>query len=142
MLIDPHAVVLCLASLPGEVDWADLFQYSSWSSCLVIGIFYSLLLLFDEIPKAKRVIFSKQNRMNLTQILLIHISFLALLFLPLRASPHVARYLPPWITNVYGLGEGSMSIANLLFLIWALLLGACERIWLLSGVTESESDEK
>jgi uncharacterized protein with PQ loop repeat len=142
MFIDLHAVLLCFEGLPGEVDWADLLQYSSWSGYLVIGILYSLLLFFGEIPKAKRAIFSKQNKMNLTQILLIHISFLALLFLAFRVSSHVVRYLPPWITNAYDLGEGKMSIANLLFLIGALLLGACERIWLLSGVTESESVEK
>jgi hypothetical protein len=98
-----------------------------------------MFIFFDEIPREKREIFSKQNKMSVTQILLIHFSFVALLFLVLQAWSHALLYLPSWLTDVHDLGEGYTSIADLLFFIGALLLIAGEKAWLTRGISESEN---
>jgi hypothetical protein len=98
--------------------------------------------VFDEVPKEKREIFTKLNKMSLTQVLLIHISFVALLFLGLRVSSHLVPYLPPWMTNVHDFGDAYTSGADLLVFFGVLLLFVCEKIWLQSGMTESESPQE
>jgi hypothetical protein len=48
------------------------------------------------------------------------------------------RYLPFWMTDEFDLGEGNMSIAEIISLIGALALLAYEHQWLI--ITEDESE--
>jgi hypothetical protein len=101
-----------------------------------------MVIFFDEIPEAKREIFSQRNKMSLTQILLIHISFLALLFLALGSYSHILHFLPASITNSHDLGDAYTSVADLIFFFGAILLLAWEKAWLSSRMTQSENAEK
>jgi hypothetical protein len=127
------------AFFPHVVDPDKQLQYSSWWGCLLIGFFYSMFIFFEEIPE-DRTIFSERNQRSPTQILLIHISFLAVLFCVLRACAHFAGYLPIWITDGYDMGEGSLSVANVLFFIGGAVLAAYEKHVLFLEITESQSE--
>jgi hypothetical protein len=142
MMIAPHVVHSSFASLAQVLYPEERLFPLSWSTYLGFGIFYSVLMFFDEIPREKREIFSKRNKMSLTQVLLIHISFLALLFLGLRVSSRLVPYLPPWMANVHDLGDAYTSGADLIVFFGVLLLFVCEKIWLQSGTTESESPQE
>ena len=134
------SIELYPAFFPHVVDPLEQLQFSSWPSCLLIGIFYSMFIFFEEIPPEDRTIFSERNKRSPTQILLIHISFLAFLFCVLRACAHFAGYLPHWITDGYDLGEGPLSVANVLFFIVGAALAAYEKHVLFLEIRKSQSE--
>jgi len=115
-------------------------QWFSWWGCLFIGFLYSALVFQSEIPEDRPSIFSKQNKRSPTQILLIHSSFLVLLFLVMGTFAHIAGYLPHWLTDGYEMGEGPLSVANVLFFIGAALLATYEKHVLFPRTTESQTD--
>ncbi len=125
------------AFFPKVVDPNMQFQFSSWRGCLLIGLLYSAFIFFEEIPE-DWTIFSERNKRSSTQILLIHISFLAFLFCVLRARAHFAGYLPHWITDGYDMGEGPLSVANVLFFIGGAMLAVYEKHVLFDEITESQ----
>jgi hypothetical protein len=127
------------AFFPHAVGPDEGVQFSSWWGCLLIGIFYSLFVFLEE-SSEDRTIFSERNKRSPTQILLIHISFLALLFCVLGACAHYAGYLPHWITDRYDMGEGPLSVANVLFFIGGAVLAVYERQVLFLEITESQSE--
>lgn len=139
MMIELLAALTCLASFSHAMDQDERLQYFSWSGYLIVGIVYSFFLFFDEVPKDNRVIFSKRNKRSLTQILTIHAAFVVLLLCALRTCSYVVRYLPFWMTHEIDLGEGYVSIADLIFGIGALALFAYERQWLVVAMDGSES---
>jgi hypothetical protein len=98
MSIELH-IAAAFANLAPIIDPEEGLQYPSWLGYAVMVFFYNVVVFFDEIPKNRRVIFSKQNLRSPTEILLIHISLLAVLLCALQAGPHVARYLPHWMTS-------------------------------------------
>jgi hypothetical protein len=117
---------------------AEQVEYFSWWGYLFIGFLYSTFVFSKEVPEDRPSIFSMQNKRSPVQILLMHSSFLALLYLVARMFAHIAGYLPHWITNEYDMGEGSLSVADVLFFIGAALLAAYEKHVLFPGTTESQ----
>lgn len=118
---------------------SEQLLYSSWWTYLIVGFLYSVLVFSNEIPEDRPSIFSKQSERSPTQILLIHGSFLALLFLLMGSFAHVAGYLPHWITEEYEMGDGPLSVAHVLFFIGAALLAAYEKHVLFTRKTESQA---
>jgi hypothetical protein len=118
---------------------AEQLQYIPWwAGYLIIGLLYSVFVFLSEEDRPS--IFSRQNKRSRTQILLIHISFLGLLFLVMRTFAHIAGYLPHWFTDEYDMGEGGLSVANLLSFIGAALLAGYEKHVLFQGTTESRTE--
>ncbi len=115
-------------------------QWFSWWGCLFIGFLYSAFVFLNEIPEDRPSIFSKQSKRTPTQILLIHSSFLVLVFLVMGVFDHVAGYLPRWLTDGYDMGEGPLSVANVLFFIGAALLAAYEKHVLFPVTADSQTD--
>jgi hypothetical protein len=128
MLIGHQAVLLHLASLQ-VIYPAEGLQYPSWLDYLVIGAFYSVAVFFEESSGDLRAIFSKQSKRNLAEVLLIHLLFLALLFVSIWEAPQMAGYLPAWMVKVRDMGDTYSSIAELLLALGAMILAVCERAW-------------
>jgi len=139
MLIELQAALTHLAGIPNTMDQDERLQYFSLSGYLIVGLVYSVILFFYEVSEDNLVIFSKRNKRSLTQILTIHAAFITLLLCALRICSYVVRYLPFWMTNEFDLGEGYMSIAEIIFLIGALALFAYEHQWLIITEDGSES---
>ena len=145
MSIELH-IAPAFANLAQIINPEEGLQYPSWLGYAVIAFFCSVVVFFDEIPKDRRVIFSKQNNRSPTQILLIHISLLAVLLCAIRVGPHVVQYLPHWMTKEFdNLEGGQTSIAQLLFVVGAMLMAGCEKLFLEAtgsgSISNSERDE-
>jgi len=119
---------------------AERLLYFSWWGDLIIGLLYSMFVFSKEVSEDRPSIFSKQNKRSPTQILLIHGSFLTLLFLVAHTFAHIAGYLPHWITDEYDMGDGYLSVANVLFFIGAALLAAYEKHVLFPRTIESQAE--
>jgi hypothetical protein len=117
---------------------AEQVQHFSWWVYLIVGFLYSMFVFSKEFPEDRPSIFSKQNKRSPVQTLLMHSSFLALLYLVARVFAHFAGYFPHWITSEYDMGEGPLSVADVLFFIGAALLAAYEKRVLSPGTTEPQ----
>ena len=139
MLIELQAALTCLASIPHAMNHDEMLHSPSWSENFIVGLVYSVILFFYEVSEDNLIIFSKRNKRSLTQILTIHAAFITLLLCALRTCSYMIRYLPFWMTHEFDLGEGYMSIAEIIFLIGALALFAYEHQWLIITEDGSES---
>jgi len=146
MLIELQVALFLFAGFPETSNQDERLQYISWWGYLIVGIVYSIILFFDEIPKDRREIFSNRNKRSLAQILAIHASFVALVLCALRATSFLVRYLPLWMTYEIDLGEGYESIADMIagiaFFIGAAALAACERLSIIHTTDGSESAQE
>lgn len=117
---------------------AEQIQYFPWLGYLIIGLLYSVFVFFNESSEDRPSIWSGQNKRSPIQLLLIHCSFLGLIFLVMGMFAHIAAYLPSWATVEYDMVEGYCSVANLLFFIGVALLAAYEKNVLFSRRTEAQ----
>jgi len=142
MLAGCHADLSFLACFLQATYPGEDFQYPIWWGNSLIAILYTTLMFFDEIPEDKREIFSRYNKMGLPQVLIIHVSFLALLFVYLHVAMRVEQRLPPWMTRRMDFGDGYTSIADSIVFFGALLLFVWEKLWLVSRLDVPEDPLK
>jgi hypothetical protein len=133
-----HALDKLAATLLQTTYLGVRLHYFSWPWYAMVVALYSLFVFFDEIPKDRRVIFSKGSRWRPIQVMALHLGFLAVLVCGLQACAPVAHYLPEWMTHEFDDLEGYLSVAGCLVFVGIASIAGAEKLIL--GARRSEGD--
>jgi hypothetical protein len=128
----------------------------AWLKYLLVGIAYTIFVLWLSFTKNEVRIFSKQNVMPRSTIIVVHLLFLALIFSFMPLISRIEVTLPHWMTmeegdwpewitlgegHGAGLGEGQIdSIFGGMLLLAAFILRYIERRYIYAEV-ETEPDD-
>jgi hypothetical protein len=124
-------VALIAVPIPQNIDPREELRYFNWLAFAALAFFYSVFVFTGRISKDGLRIFSKRNARTVLQILVLHSSFIVILLLLLRISNQVVPVLPYWMTDTFKAGRGArLSVADLMFVAIAGVLGFIEQIWL------------
>jgi len=93
-------------------------DYFAWFQFAVWGLIYTALVFQGELSDQGPRIFSKVNAKPLSAIVLIHLSFLLLIFICMRVAPYIEPHLSHFLTDTLFRRRGSeVSILDLLFVL-------------------------
>lgn len=79
----------------------DPLQHFEWLIYISVGLIYSLFALFNSLSRKGGLIFARKNVRSLPVILAIHMAFLIILLLLMRAATHIYPASPIWLKETF-----------------------------------------
>ncbi|MDE3201977.1 MAG: hypothetical protein KGN79_13765 [Acidobacteriota bacterium] len=113
-----------------NIDPDEVLRYFSWTVFAVIAVVYTAYVFWIELAKDGPFIFSRKNQLPWHLVLLWHASFLLILFCCYRIYTAFVPHLPYWLTNTFRHRNSYMSLADIVGILAAFVLGYFERKWL------------
>ncbi|HEV2486322.1 MAG TPA: hypothetical protein VGT08_12390 [Terracidiphilus sp.] len=121
-----HSILV--AVIQRNIDPDEQLQYFSWLGFVLLGAVYTAFVFGGELSRDGPLIFSRQNARSVSEILLIHGTFLTILFCLLRFANLTVARLPYWMTDTFKAGRGTRaSIAELIFVLACAAMFFVER---------------
>lgn len=106
--------------------YIDFLQYFSWWTYGFTVILYTAMVVSGEFWQKDRLIFSKQNAKPLSEIVTIHLAFLAVLLGVSKLLPSIYFRLPGWVLG----GTITRSHLDFFFVVLMVIMQFIERRWI------------
>ena len=119
------------------IRW-DTLENFPWGWFAALAFIYTAIVFSGELSKDGPLIFSRKNKRTSREVLVAHLSFLAILLALYRIAVALDPRIPNWMANFAGRGGTWYEI---LFMGIAVVVGLVERRWLFvqSGDRSRES---
>jgi hypothetical protein len=128
-----HRCVSPIHAAPGAavVLFLDPLQYFSWWVYGGVAVVYTALVFHGELSKKDGpYIFSERNARPLSEIISIHLVFLAIFWGLMQIGASTYRFLPNWITTMFDSRGSAYSVLDILYILAMIALHYVERRWL------------
>jgi hypothetical protein len=119
----------------------DPLQYFSWWAFAVVVVVYTIVS-FSAFYRQSEPTFSDDNARTPLEIVAIHLGFLLVLFVLMRAAPYVYPHLPEWLTDTFQSRGATWSVADIFFVFLTAILFGIERRYIYVEADEDPPNAK